>query len=101
VEVNSVDIKVDKELVRKIADMAMLEFSDEEIEEFVSYFEEMFDVFDMLGDISPDYDIPTLPATLHEDEPESRVDYHDLWMRFSLMKNGYLLVPPLRGGDGE
>jgi len=96
-----VDIKVDKGLVRKIADMAMLEFNDEEIEEFVSYFEEMFGVFDMLGDISPNYGTSTLPATLHDDEPESRVDYHDLWMRFSLMKNGYLLVPPIRGGDEE
>jgi len=95
------DIKVDKNLVRKIADMAMLEFSEEELEEFVDYFSEMFDVFEILGDVSLDYEIPATLPTLHDDQPESRIDYHDLWMRFSLMKNGYLLVPPIRGGDDK
>ena len=96
-----VDIKVDEHLVRKIADMAMLDLSDEEIEEFVSYFKEMFDVFETLQNLDVDYDLSIVDASLRSDIPEVVIDYHDLWNRMSLMKGGYLLVPPLKGGEGQ
>ena len=89
---------VDKELVRKIADMAMLNVTEDEVEEFVQYFKEMFEVFDVLSNVPVDYEFHVEgEGTFHDDEPSTRIDYHDLWMRFSLMKNGYLLVPPIRG----
>ena len=95
------DIKVDEHLVRKIADMAMLDLSDEEIEEFVSYFKEMFDVFETLQNLDTDYDLSIVDVHLRPDIPEVFIDYHDLWMRMSLMKEGYLLVPPLKGGEEQ
>lgn len=96
-----VDIKVDENLVRKIADMAMLDLSDEEIKEFVSYFKEMFDVFETLQNLDTDYDLSIVDAHLRPDIPKVVIDYHDLWMRMSLMKGGYLLVPPLKGGEEQ
>ena len=95
------DIKVDEHLVRKVADMAMLDLSEEEIEEFISYFKEMFDVFEILQNLDADYGLSVVDMSLRPDISEVVIDYHDLWMRMSLMKGGYLLVPPLKGGEEQ
>ncbi len=93
-------INIDKDLVKKIADMAMLELSDEEVAEFEQYFREMLDIFDVLADVPSEYELKAhQEGVFHKDEVKEDVDYHDLWMRFSIMKNGYLLVPPIRGGE--
>ena len=93
-------INIDKDLVKKIADMAMLELSDEEMAEFEQYFHEMLDIFDVLADVPSEYELKARQeGVFHNDEVKEEVDYHDLWMRFSIMKNGYLLVPPIRGGE--
>ncbi len=93
-------INIDRDLVKKIADMAMLELSEKEVVEFEEYFRQMLDIFDVLADVPSEYEMRARDEGIfHEDKVKEEVDYHDLWMRFSIMKNGYLLVPPIRGGE--
>lgn len=63
---------VDKEDVRKVAENARLEISDEEAGDFVEDFEQILDVFDQLGEIDTEDVEPAFHPV--EVEPETRSD---------------------------
>ncbi len=97
-------IKISRELIEHVADMAMLELDEDEIEAMKTYFEEMLDVFDVISDveIKGEWSL-RVSSELRSDEPVERplVAFEDLQMRFPKLSQGYLVVPALRKGDEQ
>lgn len=97
-------IKITSELIEHVANMAMLDLDDDELEAMKVYFEEMLNIFDVISDVDVEGDwFLRISTELRPDggKVESLVDFEDLQMRFPKLSQGYLVVPALRKGDGQ
>lgn len=91
-------MKVDRDLLLKVAGTARIELTEEEIEEFVPQLSEVLETFSVLDQIdteglSPSYQPVKLRNALREDGVVSSLSQEDALRNAKHTKDGYFLGP--------
>ncbi|MFC1732278.1 Asp-tRNA(Asn)/Glu-tRNA(Gln) amidotransferase subunit GatC [candidate division KSB1 bacterium] len=91
-------VKVDKELIKKVAENARLELSKDEAEQFVKDFKELLDAFSKLDEVDtkgvePSMQPVELKNVLREDRSEPSLTQEEALANTEHKKDGYFKGP--------
>ena len=91
-------MKVDKELVKKVADLARLELSDKEVEKFVPELKDILNAFSKLDevdtkDVKPSFQPVELKNLMREEKVEECLNQDKALENSENKKDGYFKGP--------
>ena len=91
-------IKIDKELIKRVANNARLNLTDKEIEEFIPQFKDILNVFSKISEVNTDnVKVSIHPIeiknSMREDIPEKCITQEDALKNTKHKKDGYFKGP--------
>lgn len=91
-------MKVDAELIKRVAANARLNLTDKEVKEFIPQFKEIIDYFSMLDEVNvkgikPRFQPVEVKNALREDKPEPSLTQEEALKNAQHKKDGYFKGP--------
>ena len=91
-------MKIDKELIKRVANNARLNLTDKEIEEFIPQFKDILNVFSKISEVNTDnVKVSIHPIeiknSMREDIPEKSITQEDALKNTKHKKDGYFKGP--------
>ena len=91
-------MKVDKKLIKHVAEVARLNLTDDEIKEFLPQLQEVLDAFSKISDVNTDGSQPSfqpveLKNNMRKDKIESCISQKEALSLTEHKKDGYFMGP--------